>query len=193
MSTQKEEIITYFQELDRSYFIEGDTDMASMDIPVPIGFGQTISQPTLVLRMTLELDLQPDSRVLEIGTGSGYQTAMLAPFCKEVYTVERIETLYHQAKKRLVDMEFSNIYFELGDGSLGWPEHGPYDRIIVTASAMKVPDELLEQLDIGGKLLIPVGDHQMQQLQMIEKDQNGKVTTSILGDVAFVRLKGKYE
>lgn len=193
MSTQKEEIINYFRELDRSFFLMGNTNIAAMDIPVPIGFGQTISQPTLVLNMTIALDLKSDSRVLEIGTGSGYQTAMLAPFCKEVYTVERIKTLHHLAKKRLGHMNFTNIYFKHGDGSLGWEEQAPFDRIIVTASAMEVPHELLEQLDVGGKLLIPIGDQQMQQLQMIKKDHNGKLTTLILGDVSFVRLKGKYE
>lgn len=193
MSDRKNEIIAYFNQLDRSYFMDGDKGTAAMDLPVPIGFGQTISQPTLVLNMTLKLDLRPDSRVLEIGTGSGYQTAMLAPFCREVYTVERLEPLYHKAKERLDAKGFTNIDFKLGDGSLGWPEHQPYDRIIVTASVSRVPDELVEQLGAGGRMIIPVGKNHLQQLQMIDKDMNGKITSTVLEHVAFVRLKGKYE
>ncbi|WP_100010157.1 protein-L-isoaspartate(D-aspartate) O-methyltransferase [Lentibacillus sediminis] len=193
MDKRREEIEAYFRQLDRSYFMESSTGNAAADRPVSIGFGQTISQPTLVLEMTIQLDLQPDSRVLEIGTGSGYQTALLAPFCREVYTVERLEALYHNAKARLDATGFTNIHFKHGDGSLGWPEHQPYDRIIVTASVSRVPNELLDQLDAGGKMIIPVGDSFLQELQMIEKDDNGEVTTSVLEGVAFVRLKGEYE
>lgn len=190
---QQEEICAYFNELDRSYFIEEYKDAAKLDRPIPIGFGQTISQPTLVLNMTIALDLTPDSRVLEIGTGSGYQTAMLAPFCREVYTVERIEHFYHTAKERLESLGLTNIQYKFGDGSVGWKEHAPYDRIIVTASASDVPAELLGQLASGGKMIIPIGDDNMQQLQLIEKDDNEEITTTILEHVAFVRLKGKYE
>ncbi|ALX50683.1 protein-L-isoaspartate(D-aspartate) O-methyltransferase [Lentibacillus amyloliquefaciens] len=173
--------------------MESNTIYGAADCPVSIGFGQTISQPTLVLNMTLKLDLEPDSRVLEIGTGSGYQTALLGAFSYEVYTVERLEPLYDKAKKRLDAKGFTNIHFKHGDGSLGWPEHQPYDRIIVTASVSRVPDELLDQLDAGGRMIIPVGNNFQQELQMVEKDDNGDVTFSVLEDVAFVRLKGKYE
>lgn len=197
MSEQREKvreaIIDYFHELDRGYFMETAKGAAAMDMAVPIGFGQTISQPTLVLRMTKALDLKPDLRVLEIGTGSGYQTALLAPFCKEVFTVERLEPLYKKAKKRLAAKELNNIQFKLGDGSVGWSKHAPYDRIIVTASAAEIPDELLEQLNFYGKMIIPVGDDNRQQLQLIEKDMDGKLTTTVLEEVVFVRLKGKYE
>lgn len=194
INNQREKIIAYFNQLDRSYFIEGKNKAeVDSDRALPIGFGQTISQPTLVLDMTLELDLKVDSRVLEIGTGSGYQTALLAPFSKEVYTIERIEELHKKAKKRLKEKNFTNIHFKLGDGSIGWEEHKPYDRIIVTASAIKVPDELLDQLAPGGKMIIPVGDDYIQQLRVIKKDKDGKVTSSNMIDVAFVRLKGKYE
>lgn len=193
MINQKEDIITYFNNLDRSYFMDTHKEVAATDRPFPIGFGQTISQPTLVLGMTIALNLQPDSRVLEIGTGSGYQTALLAPFCEKVYTVELIEDLYKSAKKRLQAKDFTNIEFKRGDGSLGWPEHGPYDRIMVTASAGEVPEELLNQLRPNGLMVIPVGDAYIQELQLIEKDNEGKVSSSVLEKVAFVRLKGKYE
>lgn len=193
MSNQRNDIIIYFNQIERSDFLENDKGAASLDLPASIGFDQTISQPTLVLSMTIELDPRPDSRVLEIGTGSGYQTALVAAFSKEVYTVERIETLHHQAKERLSKKGFANVYYKLTDGSFGWPEHQPYDRIIVTASVDRVPDELLDQLAAGGRMIIPVGDNRMQQLQRIEKDFDGVMTSSVLEHVAFVRLKGKYE
>lgn len=168
-------------------------DLAELDRAVPIGYGQTISQPSLVLKMTLALDLHPDARMLEIGTGSGYQTALLAAFSGAVYTVERMEPLYRKAKERLDVEGFSNIYYRLGDGSEGWPEHQPFDRIMVTASASKVPDELLSQLNTNGKMIIPVGVRGDQKLQLIKKDAAGKVTSNNLADVAFVRLIGKYD
>lgn len=190
---QREKIIAYFKELDRGYFLGIEDGLVGMDLPVPIGFGQTISQPTLVLNMTLALDITPQSRVLEIGTGSGYQTAMLAPFCEQVYTVERIEPLLQKAQERLQAKGFTNIQYKHGDGSLGWPEQQPYDRIIVTASAAEVPSELFDQLKPGGKMIIPVGEDLMQELQLIEKSKDGEMSISLLEKVAFVRLKGKYE
>lgn len=194
MNNQTEEIIAYFNQLDRSYFIdEKSKEDADLDIALPIGFEQTISQPSLVLEMTLQLDLKPDSRVLEIGTGSGYQTDLLASFSKEVYTIEKIENLHLTAKKRLTDKNFTNIYYKQGDGTLGWKEHEPYDRIMVTASASEVPEELLSQLATDGKMIIPVGKDYIQELRLIEKDADGSVSSTHLNDVAFVRLKGKYE
>ena len=194
MNNQTEEIIAYFNQLDRSYFIDEKSKAdADLDIALPIGFEQTISQPSLVLEMTLQLDLKPDSRVLEIGTGSGYQTDLLASFSKEVYTIEKIENLHLKAKKRLTDKNFTNIYYKQGDGTLGWKEHEPYDRIMVTASASEVPEELLNQLATGGKMIIPVGKDYIQELRLIEKDAHGSISSTHLNDVAFVRLKGKYE
>ncbi|GGK06024.1 hypothetical protein GCM10007063_30600 [Lentibacillus kapialis] len=193
MCDRREEIVAYFNQLDRRHFMDSDTKVSAADCPVSIGFGQTISQPTLVLDMTLKLGLQSDSRALEIGTGSGYQTALLAAFCREVYTVERVDPLYQKAKKRLNAKGFTNIYFKRGDGSLGWPEHRPYDRIMVTASVSRIPAELLEQLTAGGRMIIPVGNERHQVLQMIEKDEHGNTTSTVLEGVAFVRLKGKYE
>lgn len=193
MKSRKREIISYFQELDRRFFMDSHKELAGLDEALPIGFEQTISQPSLVLEMTLALDLQPDSKVLEIGTGSGFQTALLAEFSKEVYTVERIKELHERAKERLAIAGFRNIHFGLDDGSLGWQEFSPYDRIMVTAAASSVPAELLEQLDINGKMLIPVGSSAMQELALFEKDGNGKVTSTVLNYVRFVPLKGKYE
>lgn len=193
MENRKKEITAYFRELDRRSFMDSHKDLAGLDEAVPIGFGQTISQPSLVLEMTLALDLQPDSKVLEIGTGSGFQTALLAKFTKEVYTVERIEGLHVRAKERLAAAGFTNIHFKLDDGSFGWEEHAPYDRIMVTAAAAAVPDELVAQLKEGGKMLIPVGTPSLQELKLIKKSEGGRISTSVINFVRFVPLKGKYE
>ncbi len=158
-------------------------------MPCPIGHGQTISQPSLVLSMTLALELAPQHDVLEIGTGSGFQTAMLAKFSKNVYTVERIEALYERAKERLRTEGFSNIHFHYGDGNQGWLEYAPYDRIIVTAAAERTPQALVDQLAPDGKMVIPVGDDFAQELKLIEKDRNGSVHVSTLEYVRFVELK----
>ena len=193
MENRKKEITAYFRELDRRSFMGSHKDLAGLDEAVPIGFGQTISQPSLVLEMTLALDLQSDSKVLEIGTGSGFQTALLAKFTKEVYTVERIEGLHVRAKERLAAAGFTNIHFKLDDGSFGWEEHAPYDRIMVTAAAAAVPDELVAQLKEGGKMLIPVGTPSLQELKLIKKGEGGRISTSVINFVRFVPLKGKYE
>lgn len=193
MNNQREDIINYFNQLDRSYFIsEKNKQKAHLDAPLPIGHGQTISQPSLVLNMTLALNLDKDLNVLEIGTGSGYQTALLAAFSKNVFTVERIEKLHVTAKERL-EKRYSNIHFKLGDGSLGWKEHAPYHRIMVTASASEVPKELLDQLSFNGRMIIPIGKSYIQELRVIDKDDKGNITSKSIEDVAFVRLKGKYE
>ena len=193
MKSRKKEIMSYFRELDRRLFLDSHKELAGLDEALPIGFEQTISQPSLVLEMTLALDLQPDSKVLEIGTGSGFQTTLLANFSKEVYTVERIKELHDRAKERLAEAGFTNIHFQLEDGSLGWPEFAPYDRIIVTAAASAVPDELVKQLKNNGKMLVPVGTPDMQELTLIEKDEDGKTASTVLNYVRFVPLKGKYE
>lgn len=193
MSSRRKEITAYFEEMDRSFFMDANKEFAGLDEALPIGYEQTISQPSLVLEMTIALDLQPDSKVLEIGTGSGFQTALLAEFSKAVYTVERIEPLHLRAKERLGEAGFSNIHYKLADGSLGWPEHAPYDRIMVTAAASEVPNELIEQLQNGGKMVIPVGSPQIQELRLITKDENGKLSSKVLNKVIFVPLKGKYE
>ena len=141
------DLLAAWQRLDRSLFVEGDTRMyARVDGPLPIGCGQTISQPTLVLEMTRMLDPRPQDTVLEIGTGSGYQTAMLSMLSGHVYTVERILPLAVSAQERLESMGYANIDYKIGDGSEGWAEHAPYDRIMVTAGAGSLPSPLVAQL-----------------------------------------------
>lgn len=193
MANQNQDIITYFQKLDRGFFMDELKEFAYMDEAVPIVHEQTISQPSLVLEMTLDLDLQPTSKVLEIGTGSGFQTALLAAFSNSVYTIERIADLHERAIERLEKAGFTNIHFKLDDGSSGWEEHAPYDRIMVTAAAAKVPHELMDQLAIGGNMIIPVGTPLLQELLLLEKDINGEIHTTVLDDVRFVPLRGKYE
>lgn len=183
----------FFHQLNRADFISHEQEaLAGLDQPLSIGYGQTISQPSLVLEMTYALDPNENSTVLEIGTGSGYQTALLARFAKAVYTVERIPELAARAKARLTALGYTNIFFRTGDGSAGWPEHAPYDRIIATAAAARVPDELAAQLAPGGRLLIPVGTRQMQELTLVTKDADGAVRTQVLDLVLFVEFKGKY-
>lgn len=183
----------YFLSLDRSQFLEGEyKKLSEMNQPLPIGFGQTISQPTLVLMMTYMLDPDERCRVLEIGTGSGFQTALLSAFSEEVYTVERIPELSEKARRRLDAMGYRNIFYRIGDGSDGWKAHAPYDRIMVTAAASKIPDELLHQLKRGGKMLIPVGPENLQELLLVRKNQDETVEVETVEWVRFVEMKGKY-
>ena len=183
----------FFEQLDRSFFLEGTNKLASsVNAPLSIGFGQTISQPSLVLFMTRMLDPEKDSRVLEIGTGSGYQTALLAEFSKEVFTVEFIPQLSKKAKKRLDELNYTNIHYKIGDGSEGWSEYAPYDRIMVTAAAEVIPEELVEQLDEHGRMIIPIGPRDLQELQLITKDQSGNIQIEVIELVRFVEMVGKY-
>ncbi|NLY71095.1 MAG: protein-L-isoaspartate(D-aspartate) O-methyltransferase [Clostridiales bacterium] len=189
----QQELERYFRSLDRSFFVENDMKKyAYLDAPLPIGFGQTISQPSLVLEMTKILAPEKDSKVLEIGTGSGFQTAILAKISDKVYTVERIEELMEKAKKRLEALEFSNIYFKVGDGSVGWEEYAPYDRIMVTAAAGVLPEELVNQLATGGRMVIPIGPPGSQELKLITKRDDGNIITKTVEMVRFVELKGQY-
>lgn len=165
---------------------------ATADAPLPIGFGQTISQPSLVLEMTRLLEPENDSKVLEIGTGSGFQTAILAKMSANVYTVERIDQLAEKAKKRLEALHFSNICYKIGDGSGGWPEHAPYDRIMVTAAAALLPDELVRQLAAGGRMVIPIGPPSLQELKLVTKTDQGEINIQTVEKVRFVELKGRY-
>jgi len=189
----QKELETYFYSLDRSFFIDNDMKKyADLDEPLPIGFGQTISQPSLVLEMTKLLAPEKDSKVLEIGTGSGFQTALLAKMSARVFTVERIGELTEKAKKRLDALNFSNIYYKIGDGSRGWKEYAPYDRIMVTAAARVLPDELLNQLADGGRMVIPVGPPDLQELKLITRTDDGSVNIKTVELVRFVELKGRY-
>lgn len=183
----------YFRQLDRAFFIDNENkNWAYLDEALPIGYGQTISQPSLVLAMTRELAPEPTSKVLEIGTGTGYQTALLAKFSGQVFTVERIKELSVRAKERLDQLDFTNITFKVGDGSEGWNENSPYDRIMVTAASAMVPPALIDQLSPGGRMIIPVGQRHIQDLLLVMKEQDGHVRREILEQVVFVELKGKY-
>jgi protein-L-isoaspartate(D-aspartate) O-methyltransferase len=186
-------LAAFFKNLDRSLFISGGyKTFAGLDRPLPIGCGQTISQPTLVLEMTRLLAPEKDSRILEIGTGSGYQTCFLAEFGGQVYTVERFPEFTEQARERLSALGYANIVFTTGDGSEGLPREAPFDRIIVTAAAGTMPEALLGQLAAGGRMLIPVGDAGMQVLKLITKDQSGETDVRDIEFVRFVELKGRY-
>jgi protein-L-isoaspartate(D-aspartate) O-methyltransferase len=183
----------FFNRLDRSYFVdEGYKSRAGMDTALPIGFGQTISQPSLVLEMTYRLCPNKDCKVLEIGTGSGFQTALLAEFSGMVYTIERIPELADKAKEKLDALGYSNIIYKTADGTRGWKDNGPYDRIIAAAAAGKIPKELLAQLKVGGRMLMPVGTEMEQELILITKDENERVIKTSLGEVLFVEFKGRY-
>lgn len=188
----RERITEYYNKLDRSYFMDENKELSHEDVPFPIGYEQTISQPSLVLKMTILLDIDEESKVLEIGTGSGYQTALLSKASRIVYTIERIKELHLKSKARLSKAGYSNIEFKLDDGSLGWEENAPYDRIMVTAAASKLPDKLLEQLAVGGKMVIPVGPEGKQDLIVISKGSDGKITEEIVAKVRFVKLIGQY-
>jgi protein-L-isoaspartate(D-aspartate) O-methyltransferase len=162
--------------------------------PLPIGHGQTISQPYIVALMTDLIEPQPDHRVLEIGTGSGYQAAVLAELTGQVYSIEIIEKLGEQATKRLARLGYDNVSVRLGDGYYGWEEHAPFDTIVVTAAASHVPPPLVEQLKPGGRMVIPVGSRFLtQQLVLIEKQQDGQLITQQLLPVRFVPLTGGHD
>lgn len=189
---REKRITKFYTELDRSYFMDIHKEQAHVDRPFQIGYGQTISQPSLVLKMTILLDIGTESKVLEIGTGSGYQTALLAKAAGKVYTIERIPELHQSAIEKLDKAGYTNIEFTLGDGSLGWQEHAPYDRIMVTAAAATIPEALVEQLAPRGKMIIPVGPDHFQDLLLIQKDENGTITKKNITKVAFVPLIGDY-
>ncbi|HVP88819.1 MAG TPA: protein-L-isoaspartate(D-aspartate) O-methyltransferase [Casimicrobiaceae bacterium] len=163
---------------------------AYANVPLPIGFDKTISQPFIVALMTDLLDLRPQDRVLEIGTGMGYQAAVLAELVDKVYSVEIVEELAHEAKLRLGRQGYKNIEFKLGNGYYGWPEHAPFDKIMVCAAPDLIPGALLQQLKPGGKMAIPTGIAGAQQLLLVEKDAAGAVSTKEILPVRFAQLEG---
>ena len=163
---------------------------AYQDSPLPIGKGQTISQPYIVALMSELIAPQKNDRVLEIGTGSGYQAAVLAMLCKQVYTIEIIPELAHTARERLRALGYENIHVRAGDGFLGWPEEAPFQCIIITASAPKVPEPLIEQLAQGGRLVMPLAEVYPQKLCLYTK-QNGMLVKKYITDVLFVPMTGK--
>ncbi len=171
-----------------------DDAMASCaygDNPLPIGAGQTISQPYIVALMTQALGLKGDERVLEIGTGSGYQAAVLSRICERVYTVERIDSLLVRARKIFDRLHYHNITSRLDDGTDGWPDEAPFDSILVTAGGPKIPQPLIDQLADPGRLVIPVGDQHVQELQLLEKN-SGETRVTTIEQVRFVNLIGAH-
>jgi protein-L-isoaspartate(D-aspartate) O-methyltransferase len=160
------------------------------DCPLPIGYGQTISQPFIVAFMTSELDPKPTDRILEIGTGSGFQAAVLAELAREVYTIEIVEPLAERAKAELQQLGYTNIQVRAGDGYQGWPEAAPFDAIIVTCAPEKVPRPLVEQLKSGGRMIIPVGPEWDQSLVLLRKEGDQLVERTVL-PVRFVPMTGK--
>jgi protein-L-isoaspartate(D-aspartate) O-methyltransferase len=163
---------------------------AYANVPLPIGCDKTISQPFIVALMTDMLELGPKDTVLEIGTGLGYQAAILAELAHKVYSIEIIEELAEQARIRLARQRYRNIEFKIGNGCYGWPEHAPFDKIIVTAAPDLIPGALLQQLKPGGRMAIPTGLPEDQQLVLVEKDTSGKVTTRQVLPVRFSQLEG---
>lgn len=156
------------------------------DRPLPIGYGQTISQPYIVAFMTEIVDPKPGDKMLEIGTGSGYQAAVLAEIIDEVYTIEIVRPLGEQAK-RILNAQYDNVFAKIADGYHGWAEHAPFDAIVVTAAAEYIPPPLVEQLKEGGRMIIPVGSpFQVQQLMLVEKGKDGEISTRSLMPVRFV-------
>lgn len=185
-------VIEAFKKVPRHLFVPEQFQSHSYnDHPLPIGEGQTISQPYIVALMTDLLDLSGEDKVLEIGTGSGYQAAILAELGKEVYTVERHKLLAERAEKIFKELNYQNVKVLVGDGTKGWKEFSPYQKIIVTASAPDVPQPLFIQLDEMGKLVIPIGGRWSQDLVLIEKRKGKMIRKSVCGCV-FVPLIGEY-
>jgi protein-L-isoaspartate(D-aspartate) O-methyltransferase len=183
-------VMDAMRQVPREDFVPADMRHAAFrDGALPVGHGQTISQPYIVALMTDLLDLTEDSVVLEIGTGTGYQAAILSQLVRQVYTIEKIPQLAQAAQRRLGAMGYDNVEARCSDGYLGWPEKAPFDGIVVTAAAADVPPALLDQLGPGGRLVIPVGlPYMHQELILITRDQHGETERSSILGVAFVPL-----
>ena len=185
-------VLDVFLKVERHKFLPQELWMSAYaDHPLPIGDGQTISQPYMVALMSECLELKGQERVLEIGTGSGFQAAILAELAKEVYSVERFASLAKSAEDKLNELGYANIKIKVGDGTLGWKEFSPFDRIIVTAGAPKIPLPLEEQLAEAGKLVIPLGESFSQMLTVVEK-KNGLLEKKLVSSCVFVPLIGKF-
>ncbi|MDP2848049.1 MAG: protein-L-isoaspartate(D-aspartate) O-methyltransferase [Humidesulfovibrio sp.] len=186
-------VLAAMGELPRHLFVEeAMARQAYLDSPLPIGEGQTISQPYIVALMSELLQVEPGMKVLEIGTGSGYQAAVLAKLGADVHTVERIPKLCASARERLLSMGLFSVHVKQDDGTLGWPSAAPFDRIIVTAGGPEVPPPLVEQLAMGGRLVVPVGgSRRVQRLVLVEKTPQGVLQSEVC-PVAFVDLVGKH-
>jgi protein-L-isoaspartate(D-aspartate) O-methyltransferase len=194
MGIRSERVLAAFGSVPRWMFVpEPLRHLAEADRPLPIGDGQTISQPYMVAYMAELLDLAGGERVLEVGTGSGYETAILARLAGEVFSVEILESLLAQARGRLAELGSANVHLRLGDGGLGWPEQAPFDRIVVAAAAPAIPPALLDQLAAGGLLVLPVGPPQgPQSLRLVRRRERGEVDDRPAGEVSFVPLRGAH-
>jgi protein-L-isoaspartate(D-aspartate) O-methyltransferase len=185
-------VLAAFRRVPRHLFVsEALRDQAYGDYPLPIGEQQTISQPYIVAEMTQALDLGEDDRVLEIGTGSGYQAAILAQIVYRVYTIERIHSLYLQTRNLFDKLHYHNIVMKYADGTKGWRDESPFDGIIVTAGAPQIPDVLIDQMGEGGRLVVPVGNQHTQELTKIFRDEQN-IKQVNLGGCRFVKLVGEY-
>jgi len=187
-------VLNAMGKVPRHEFVSEDLrDMAYANRPLPIGYGQTISQPFIVALMTDLLRVEPDDAVLEIGTGSGYQAAVLAELAKRVYSIEIVPELTQTAVERLKRLGYANAETKTGDGYYGWPEHAPFDAIVVTAAPTQIPPPLVRQLKPGGRMIIPVGGQFLPQyLVLVEKSEQGKVSTRQIVPVQFVPLTGAH-
>ena len=189
---QDPRVIAALRKIPRHLFVDlGIVNRAYDDSALPIGEKQTLSQPYMTARMVEALSLSGEEKVLEIGTGSGYQTAVLAELCFNVFSVEKIRVLSRKARALLDQLGYQNIALHVGDGTIGWSEHAPYDGIIVSAGSPSVPQPLLEQLGEHGRLLIPIGDEQTQTLVRVSRRPSG-FHQEQLGECKFVKLFGKY-
>lgn len=183
-----EKVLDAFRQVERHKFVLPQyIPHAYADSPLPIDEGQTISQPYIVAFMTDVLDLKRTDKVLEIGTGSGYQAAILAELCDSVFTIEIFETLANKSRKVFDELRYNNIWSKTGDGYLGWPEHAPFDAIIVTCAPTKIPEPLQEQLAEGGRMIIPVGSDPVQHLVLLRK-KKGKIREERVLPVRFVPM-----
>ncbi|MBW1983036.1 MAG: protein-L-isoaspartate(D-aspartate) O-methyltransferase [Deltaproteobacteria bacterium] len=185
-------VLQAMRTVPRHLFVEEALrNQAYSDHPLPIGEKQTISQPYMVALMTEALELQGDERVLEIGTGSGYQAAILAELAEKIYSIERLRSLSMRARRILDKLGYLNIVLKVGDGTIGWKEEAPFDAIIVTAGSPDVPQPLVDQLAVGGRLVIPVGDRYSQSLMKIVREKTGLKKID-LGGCRFVNLVGQH-
>ncbi|MDR3204630.1 MAG: protein-L-isoaspartate(D-aspartate) O-methyltransferase [Deltaproteobacteria bacterium] len=183
------EVLKAMEEIPRHLFVDqGLAAKAYDDGPLPIGYGQTISQPYMVAMMTQALELSPNDRVLEIGSGCGYQTAVLASICREVYSIERLEPLLTQSLNVLKSLGYNNVTLKLGDGQVGWPQKAPFNAVLVAAYAERTPKDLVDQLAPGGHLVIPLGAEDSQLLVLTTKNLDGSFTRKTLLGCRFVPL-----
>jgi protein-L-isoaspartate(D-aspartate) O-methyltransferase len=187
-----ERVIAAMRRIPRHLFVEEALrDRAYGDHPLPIGEGQTISQPYIVAQMTSLLALVGTEKILEVGTGSGYQTAVLAALARRVCSIERLPSLAVRARSLVEGLGITNVWIRVGNGTLGWPDEAPFDRILIAAGAPAVPPPLVQQLGAGGRMVLPVGDLTNQTLTMVEQGA-GTMQTTTWGDCTFVKLVGKY-